>query len=190
MRKTPTSAAIGRRNQKGLTLIELSIALAIAAALLFGLFYVVNVANAKRIVNNEAQTLTMMGNDLRTKFSGQGSFAGLNTSTLIQIGIPPETMIEGTTLRTGFSTPVTVSATNVNGQANDGFEFDYTQFPSRSCSDFVMAAAQNFSRVTIGSTVVKNIGTGNTDTEITVAELAGCEGNDGVVSSLKFAHGR
>ncbi len=187
-RSIPNS--FNRRKQAGLTLIELAIGLAIAAALMFGLFYVVGVANAKRLTTSDAQALTMMANDLRTKFSGQGNFQGLTTSTLIQLGIPPEHMINGTALQSGFSTPITATSTNVNGQANDGFEFDFAQYPAKSCSDFVMAAAHNFSKVTIGSNVVKNVGTGNIDGEITVVELANCEGSNGVVSSLKFAQGR
>lgn len=178
------------KSQRGIGLIELSISLAIGAALLFGIFYMVNVSQAKRITNAEAQNLTMMSNDLRTKFSGQGSFAGLTTATLISLGIPPESMINGGTLRTGFSTDLAIASTNVNGQANDGFEVTYTTFPSRSCSDFVMAAAPNFARVTIAGTVVKNTGTGSTDNEITVDDLSLCEGAGGTVASIAFAQGR
>lgn len=186
-----SNAAIGGRKQRGLSLIELSIALAIAAAVLFGLFYIVNTANAKRITTADSQALVMMANDLRTKFSGQGNFTGLTNATLIALGIPPEPMMQGgNNLTTGFSTPITVASTNVNGIANDGFQITYSDYPSKSCSDFVMAAAHNFARVTIGGTVIKDLGTGSTDGEITVAELALCQGSDGVVGSITFAQGR
>ncbi|MCD9046734.1 type II secretion system protein [Luteimonas sp. MHLX1A] len=182
---------IGRRNQKGIGLIELAISLAIAAGVLWGIFKVVGTVNAKRQVSSLAQSTTMMGNDLRTKFSEQGNFAGLTTTTFIQLGIPPEELVTAAnTLETGFSTPMTVAAANINGVANDGFAFTFSDFPAKSCGDFVMAVAPNFSRVTIGSTVVKNMGTGSNDPEITVADLANCAGSNGVVSSIVLGQGR
>lgn len=188
--KHRTSHAVAMRKQAGLTLIELAIALAVAAALLFGLFYVVNTANAKRKTSSEVQNLTMMANDIRAKFAGQGDFAGLTAGTLIQLGVPPQSMISGSALSSSFSTPVAVAAANINGQANDGFEFTYTNFPANACADFVMAAASNFAKVTLGSMIIKNIGTGATDTTITVAELAGCAGANGVVPAIRFGQGR
>lgn len=180
---------MGRNNQKGIGLIELAIALAIAVGVLWGVFKIVGTVNAKRQTSSLSQSVTMMGNDLRTKFSEQGNFTGLTTATFIQLGIPPESMISGSALSTSFSTPMTVAATNVNGTGNDGFSFTFTGFPASSCSDFVMAVAPNFARVQIGGATVKNMGTGSTDSEITVTELANCQGANGAVS-IVLSQGR
>src|SRR5690606_3116014 len=102
------------------------------------------------------------------KFQRQGSFAGLSTTALIQLGIAPDAMVDGTSLRSGHSTPIVVASANVNGQANDGFTFTYNNWPSKFCSDLVMSAAESFSRVSIGGTVVKNVTTGNSDATISV----------------------
>lgn len=180
----------GRKKQAGIGLIELSISLVIGAAVVWGVFYLVNNAQAKRVTTEEAQRLTMMANDLQAKFQRQGSFAGLTTTALIQLGIPPDAMIDGNALRSGHSTPVVVAAANVNGQANDGFTFTYNNWPAKFCSDLVMSAAESFARVSIAGTVVKNVTTGNSDGTISVVDLTACEGSDGIVSSIVFSKGR
>lgn len=178
-----------KKKQRGVTLIELAIGLAIAGALIFAVFYMVTVVQSKRATSSEAQYLNMMAADLRTKFSGQGSFTGLNAANLIRIGIAPRPMVSGNTLRSGFSTPVTVAPANVNGVADDGFEFTY-QVPSNNCADFVMASEGAFSRVSIAGTVVKNLAAG--DSEISVVDISGCNATSTTNANvtLLFAQGR
>lgn len=181
---------IGNKSQQGIGLIELAISLAIVAAVLFGIFYLVNVVQGKRATTAEAQNLTMMASDLRTKFGNQASFAGINANNMIKLGLVPESMISGTAMISGFSTPVTVAPTNLNGQANDGFTFTY-QVPSRNCSDFVSAVEGTFSRVAIAGTAIKDL-TAN-DNDISVADLASCDASAGGGSSMvsvAFTQGR
>ena len=155
-----------RKRQKGMGLIEFAIYLALAAAILFGVFYLVGVVQGKRITNNEVSNVTMMASDLRTKFTGQSSFAGITPAAMIALNIVPKP-----TITSGFSTPVTVAAANINGVANDGFTFTY-QVPSDDCSNFVSGAEGAFSRIAIAGTNVKNVPAG--DNSISVAELASC----------------
>lgn len=188
-----TGRMLGRKNQKGIGLIELSIALVIAAAVLFGVFALVNKANASRVVTAEAQNLTMMATSLRTKFSNQASFQGISASNMIALGLVPENMINGNAINSGFSTQVNVAAVNLNGQANDGFEFTY-QVPAKSCSDFVSSVEGTFSRVNIDGTVVKNTAygaSGGGDDAITVTDLAACDATAGTAPvTVRFAQGR
>ncbi|MCU1136913.1 MULTISPECIES: type 4 pilus major pilin [Stenotrophomonas] len=178
-----------RKKQKGVTLIELAIALAIIGALVFAIFYMVGVVQNKRITSTESQYLNMMSADLRTKFSAQASFAGLNAANLISMNIAPRPMVVGTTLRSGFSTAVTVAPANVNGVADDGFQFTY-QVPSDNCADFVTASEGAFSRVSIAGTVVKNVASG--DNQISVTDLANCNASatSNANVTLLFAQGR
>lgn len=181
---------IGGYKQRGIGVIELSVSLVIAAAVLFGVFFVMNQANASRVVTAEVQTVTLLSNTLRNQGSSGSSFTGLTPATLIQLGIAPENMVrDGNTLMSGFSTPVNVQATNVNGVSDDGFEITYTDFPARSCSEFVSGVSHMFSRVSIGGQVVKNTGSGNTDNEITIAEMALCDATNNNVT-IAFAQGR
>jgi len=185
-RSTPR---IGGYKQRGIGVIELSVSLVIAAAVLFGVFFVMNQANASRVVTAEVQTVTMLSNTLRNQGSSGSSFAGLTNATLIQLGIAPENMVRDDELLSGFSTPVSVTAANVNGVANDGFEITYTNFPARQCSEFISAVSHMFSRVSIGGQVVKNTTSGNTDDEITIADMARCDATNNNVT-IAFAQGR
>lgn len=175
--------------QRGIGVIELSVSLVIAAAVLFGVFFFVNKANASRVVTSEVQTVTLLSNTLRNQGSAGSSFAGLTNATLIQLGIAPENMVRDNTLQSGFSTPITVTSSNVNGLGNDGFEISYIDFPARSCAEFVSGVSHMFARVSIGGQVVKNIGSGNTDDEITIVDMARCDATAGNVT-LAFAQGR
>lgn len=161
----------GARRQKGATLVELAIWLAIAAAILFGVFYVLRVVQSKRITTAEAQNMTVMASDLRTKFSSQGTFAGLTNATAIAINAVPKTMINGGNVMSGFSTAVTIASANVNGVADDGFSLTLG-VPADSCSDFISGVEGAFSRVAIGATTVKDLAAG--DTVISPADMAAC----------------
>jgi len=177
------------RKQKGFGLIELAIAIAIGAAIIFGVFVMVKRAQSGRAASNEAKNLMLMSADLRTKFSGQGSFAGLSADNLIKMGIVPSNMISGTSIRSGFSTDVTVAPINLNGAANDGFEFTYT-VPSDDCGTFVQSVEGAFARVSIAGTQIKNVPAG--DSEVNVGDLANCNatGTSNAPVTLTFAQGR
>lgn len=178
------------RKQKGFGLIELAIAIAIGAAIVFGVFVLVKRANSSRASSNEAKSLMMMASDLRTKFSGQGSFAGLSATNMIRMGLVPSNMIVGnTSIRSGFSTDVAVASINLNGVADDGFQFTYT-VPSDDCSDFVQSVEGAFARIAIGGTQIKNVPGG--DNVINVADLASCgaSGTTNAPVTLTFAQGR
>ena len=60
------------RKQKGFGLIELAIAIAIGAAIVFGVFVMVKRAQSDRASSTEAKSLMLLASDLRPKFSGQG----------------------------------------------------------------------------------------------------------------------
>lgn len=177
------------RKQKGFGLIELAIAIAIGAAIVFGVFVLVKRANSSRASSNESKSLMLMASDLRTKFSGQGSFAGLNPGNMIRMGLVPSNMISGTTIRSGFSTDVNVASINLNGAPDDGFEFTY-QVPSDDCSGFVQSVEGAFARITIAGTQIKNVPGG--DNVINVADLANCNasGTTNAPVTLTFAQGR
>ena len=177
------------RKQKGFGLIELAIAIAIGAAIVFGVFVMVKRAQSGRASSNEAKSLMLMASDLRTKFSGQGTFAGLSPANMIRMGLVPSNMTAGTTIRSGFSTDVGVTAINLNGVASDGFEFAYS-VPSDDCANFVQSVEGAFARVSIAGTQIKNVPGG--DNEINVDDLANCaaSGTSNAPVALTFAQGR
>lgn len=177
-----------KKKQAGLTLIELSIAIVIAAALIFGIFYLVGVVNDRSVVKDEGQYLNQMVADARTKFRQQGSYAGITPQVMINLGIVPPPMVNGNNITTGWSTNVAVAASNLNGTAGDGIAFTYT-VPRKSCSDFIDAGAAASARVTIGTTVVKSIPAGQNT--LNVANVAtACDADAGGNVQVIFEQGR
>lgn len=176
------------RKARGLTLIEILIALVIAAGLLFGIFFLVNIANDRTIVREETQVFNSMINDVRTKFRAQGTYAGITPAIMIQLGIVPPNMINGNVIRTGWNTNLAVAPINLNGQANDGIAFTYT-LPRRSCPDFVDGVQAAVARITIGADVVKNVPAGVNAVNIP-AVAAACDAGAAGNVAIELAQGR
>lgn len=176
------------KKQAGLTLIEILIVLVIAAGLLFGIFYLVSQANERSIVRDEVQSYNTMANDARTSFRKQGDYAGVAGSVLIQLGIVPPTMINGTAIRSGWNTAITVAPINLNGTANDGMEFSYS-VPRTSCPNFIDGVTNSAARISIDGEVVKNVPANLTT--VNVADVASaCDAGAGGNVPVLLAVGR
>src|SRR5690606_36519881 len=118
--------SFGRGKQKGIGLLDLLFWLVIASLLSFGVLRLVKNNMTKAAVADEVDTLSMMAGDLRAKFMRTGNFAGLTNATFVSLNIAPPERVTGGNLRSAFETPIDVSAANVNGMANDGFSFTYS----------------------------------------------------------------
>lgn len=182
--------SFGRGKQKGIGLLDLLFWLVIASLLSFGVLRLVKNNMTKAAIADEIETLSMMAGDLRAKFMRTGNFAGLTNATFVSLNIAPPERVTGGNLRSAFETPIDVSAANVNGMANDGFSFTYSNLPSTVCTDFVMSAAPNFARIAINGTVIKDVTNGRNDAEISVVDLGNCAGANGIVASVVFEQGR
>lgn len=168
--------ALSAKRQKGMTLIEFGIVIAIAAVVMMLMFAALRLVNQKRAVSADIQNFTMLASELRTKFGGASGFDGLSPATLVRLGVVPEKMVRGMEIINGFSNIVDVASTNIHGAANDGFVFT-TTVPSRACSDFVAGIADAYAKVDIAGTTVRNTAAG--DGDITPAELSLCDATAG-----------
>jgi prepilin-type N-terminal cleavage/methylation domain-containing protein len=176
------------KKQAGLTLIEILIVLVIAAGLLFGIFYLVSQANERSIIRDEVQSYNTIANDARTSFRKQNDYTGVSAAVLIQLGIVPPTMINGTAIRSGWNTAVVVAPINLNGTANDGMQFTYT-VPRTACPTFIDGVANSAARITIDTTVVKDVPANLTT--INVADVAtACDAPAGGNVPVLLAVGR
>jgi prepilin-type N-terminal cleavage/methylation domain-containing protein len=176
------------KKQAGLTLIEILIVLVIAAGLLFGIFYLVGVANERSIIRDEVQSYNTMANDARTSFRKQGDYAGVAGGVLIQLGVVPPTMINGTAIRSGWNTAVVVAPINLNGTANDGMQFTYT-VPRTSCPNFIDGVTNSAARISIDGEVVKNV-PANLTTVNVAAVASACNAGAGGNVPVLLAVGR
>jgi len=174
------------KKQGGFSLLELLIVASLVAAGLAGLFFLVNRYNTKQTTNNEAASLNAIAAEVRTKFRSQGNYTGISPQVLINNGIVPGTMINGTNIETGWNTNVAIAPANLNGTAGDSVSFTYT-LPRESCADFTQAAEGSFPRISVGGVNVKDIPGGMRTLNIATLGTqcnAGAGGNVAVVFTL------
>ena len=155
----PTTSPRQRVRQRGFTLIEILIVIAIAAGILFGVFTVANRIGERSAINEFASNMNVLAAETAAAFRSQGNFAGVDVAPLLGMGAPPVTMRGGGTPPTTIVSPwgtVLVAPVNVTS-GSDGVQFTVRTVPAAACSSLVTAAEGAFSRVLIGATVVKNM---------------------------------
>lgn len=149
-----------RVNQKGLTLIELLIALVIGATILFGVFYVAQVVSQKSKVSDAVQSMNTIVADTSSLYQSVGNYSGVSASALINNGKIPASMVSGTTIQNQFGGTITPTAVPFNGGINNAVQYSYTNVPKDSCSSMVQALSGTFDRIVVGGTTVLDKGAG------------------------------
>lgn len=151
----PATSPRQRVRQRGFTLIEILIVIAIAAGMLFGIFIVANRIAERSAINEFASNMNVLAAETSAAFRAQGNFTGVTPAVLLGMRAPPVTMVRGTNIVSPWGTvgvaPETVAS------ANDGVRFTVNAVPAAACSNLVTAAEGAFSRVLIGAGAVKNM---------------------------------
>lgn len=185
--KTPSS----RASQGGFSLIELGIVIAVVAIMALLLWSRYSRVQGGSKVNEEAAAFGQMMGDVRTRFAQQGDYAGVTAKALIDNGIVPDIMVKGTgataTITSGWNTPITVAPSTFTA-TNDAVAFSYT-VPRSSCADFVTGAASASAKVTVGTTVVKNVPS-NVSNVNAVALGTACDASSAGTVVVKLEQGR
>jgi prepilin-type N-terminal cleavage/methylation domain-containing protein len=182
----------GLRKQKGFSLMEIAIAIVVVSVLMFGVFYLVSVTNARSVTKEEIEHLQSMAADVRTKFRQQGSYADVTPEVMIDLGIVPPAKLNADprAITTGWSTTVDVAVSQLL-QQNDAIAFIYDGVPRTSCADFVDGGAGTASRVDVDGTIVKDVTQGAESAFLNTVELASaCQATAGDNVSITFTYGR
>jgi hypothetical protein len=145
-----------RKSQKGQSLIEYVIYIGLAALVLVGIIYFATTGRKNSAIQSESSTLTsVVGATQKLYNADPTAFANVTAAALINNGvIPPADVIGGTSIVSGFGTPITVAPDTLY-QANDSVSFTYG-VPQDSCSAFVLAVNSDFAKISVGGTIVKN----------------------------------
>lgn len=151
----PTTSPRQRVRQRGFTLIEILIVIAIAAGMLFGIFTVANRIGERSAINEFSSNMNVLAAETSAAFRAQGHFTGVTVPVLLGMRAPPVTMVSGTEIRSPWG-PVLVAAETV-ASTGDGVRFTVNAVPAAACSNLVTAAHGAFSRVLIGGASVKNM---------------------------------
>lgn len=133
-----------RRRQRGITLIEISMVLALTAIFIAGVFAYLRTATTNQKVEQAVGEVAFMRNTVYELYSSQPSFGSLNPTQLAASNVVPRKMVDaaGTGLRHAFKGRMDVQPTQVSS-FGDSFSIELDQLPSDGC---ILMAAKDFGR--------------------------------------------
>lgn len=167
----------GKKGQKGYTLIEIAVGVALVLGILGSLAYYFVTADSRLASKDVIQGLTDIA--LANKQTFKGNYTGLNNAIVIQSGkVPPGlTLGSGATATLGTQWgAVTVAATNFSGGTNNAQSFTIESLPRDVCNAVISGAEGNFKRITADGTVVKDLSAATPVTTTGSAVISACDG--------------
>lgn len=146
------------RKQKGLTLIELVIAIAISALILVGIIYFATVGrNGVKTSDTISNMTSLIANSQALYGNDPNGFANATAAGLIQGGAVPKPMVNGTSIVSPFGTPITATPTTLTAGSGSASVLDLNiVVPSSECGAIVSGLQGGVVEVEIGGTVVQN----------------------------------
>ncbi|NRF83855.1 prepilin-type N-terminal cleavage/methylation domain-containing protein [Burkholderia gladioli] len=146
--------------QKGYTLIELSIAGAIIALLIYGTVKLVNGVIADHRANAELQETPTIFTKIQKIYGNRPNFAGATQAILVNNGaFPADWVVTGSTnLVNRWSGPVTLGVTTIGGVSNNAITFSTSGVPDSECQSIVPGMDDSVRTTTVNGTVVKQDG--------------------------------
>ncbi|THD11329.1 type 4 pilus major pilin [Metallibacterium scheffleri] len=139
--------------------IEYVIVIALVALALVGIIIYATRGRHEQNVNAEASNLTTMVGAVQKQYNTDpNGFANVTAPTIIDNGDVPSQLVQGTTIVSGFGSPITVAPATTYA-ADDSVSFTY-DVPPDECSNFVQAVASDFVTISVGGTDVKNVAGG------------------------------
>ena len=144
-----TAVSSVKKQQRGMTLIELTLVLVLGGLVIFGALSMFRSANQSSAVSNETKNVQSIIAGVRALYPGQTTYTSVTEQMLITANKVPTVMINGTNLRHSWNAAVDVAA------ATAGFDIIYSSVPTAACIELVAGVANGFNTVTVGSTPVK-----------------------------------
>ena len=125
---------IYKNEQSGRSMVEMLGVLAIIGVLSVGGIAGYSKAMTKFKINKSMDQISMLVANIRTLFSGQRNYSGLNNANAISFGIIPGEMDGGGAVITNaFAGNVTIGTDTVNGNANAAFTIKYEGLGQEAC---------------------------------------------------------
>ena len=146
--------------QKGFTLVEVGIVVAIAAVIIgLGLVVVPSILSSNK-ANAEVSLIPAAVSKIQKAFSNQNDFSSATTAMVTKLNAFPNEQVNQTngTITNRWNGAVNVLPTNLHGTDNDGAAITSANIPSAECVAIVQGVERTVARITVGTTVVKAVG--------------------------------
>lgn len=149
---------------KGFSLLEILLVLAIAAALVIGAFMVYPKVKAAQQADIEAKNISTIVAGVKTLYGSVSNYKGLDNTVAINAKIVPENMLDGTPdgIYSSFKGAVTISANGNthSGEDDSGFFIRYVRLMPEVCSKLVSNVQSTFYEINVNGTYAKEYGEG------------------------------
>jgi hypothetical protein len=164
-------ARLAVARKRGVTLIEAVLYISIALALIVGGLVFFQQASLAQRVNGAVRNISAIASETRGLYQASANFTGLTTTTLINAGAVPTSLVSGSTLSNEWGGDIAVAvATNA-----DQFTVTYENVPTAACTR--LATVDNSGSGRVGSGVVsvafRNAGTTTGDVVVTPVTTSG-----------------
>ncbi len=147
------------KKAKGFSLIELMLVLVVLVVLIGGAYVLFNTLSQGAKSDQAQKNLMGLQAGVKRMCTRAGQCPTLAAATVISAGQAPSDMINGTNLQSPWGGAVTVVATGDLGGTDNAFDYTFNAVPKSECNTFVSAVQNNFGKITIGGTAVKDVGT-------------------------------
>lgn len=167
--------------QAGRSMVEMLGVLAIIGVLSIGGIAGYSKAMTKFKINKSMDQISTLVANIRTLYSGQRNYAGLNNAAAISYGIIPNEMgNSGSTITNAFAGNVTIGTAATSGGADGSFSIKYEGLGQEAC---VSMATSDWGSGSSSGLVSMNVGASAADG----AEFKGTTGESAIPVSLTKA---
>lgn len=168
---------------KGFSLLEILLVLAVAAALVIGAFMLYPKLVASQKIEKESKNITTLQAGVKALYAGRSRLSGLSPTVLIQSKNVPDNMVQDGKLINEWKGEVDIAYQGNHGK----YSITYNGVPAEACSKFITGVSGNFVSITIynggSGGDVKNDEEGK---PLEVAKTASACGSD-TVSTIMFS---
>lgn len=148
------------KKQRGLTLIELAVGLAIVLAITALVVGVYTTTSRSQRTNDVQTQLTQISSQVRS-LAPAGNFAGITTKVLADSQKIPDSWIGGTaaapTITTPFGGTIAVAEADLAPGTDNAFTITVNDLPVAACNDIITNSLANFVIINAGATDVKTV---------------------------------
>ncbi len=142
-------------NQKGLTLLELLLAIGLVAVVIGVAIYIFGGAQSGTNAYKGTQNVLTISAAVKGLYPTP-NYNGVSAAVIASSKKVPDVYVSGANLVNPWGQNITVAAVNVGTGTNNGFTITDPGIPTNECNSIASAVQSNFQKLTIGATVVKD----------------------------------
>lgn len=150
MNKAKMNQVSGKK-QKGISLIEIMIGLAILSVSVLGVFSVYSTVKTSSENQAELKNIQSIVAKVRSMFAGRNNYTGVSATMVRNANGIPTAMVSGTdVVHSWSSTGITIAV----GTPTSTFNLTYPAVPTANCIELVNTLQGSMNSITVGSTAV------------------------------------